>query len=402
MAGLYGSAGTFELGDRQRLRRRAHGPRAGARASSCCTAGGASRRSSRACATAWPTRASRPSRLTCTVTAAPPTRPTRPRRCSPRPTRTAPPTSCSRPRRRCASMPLTTDGPIGVLGFSMGASWAMWLATRAPETVAATTRLLRQPGHRLRGARLRLPGPLRRARRVRQPTTSGSRWRRTCACSTRTWSSTCTPAPATGSSRRTAPPAYEPGGRRAGVGAHRRVLPRPPEGAPPPNSVGPMRIEADGGRGRALRRRSCSAGCSGGSERGRATVRDHVDDDRRPPRPPRRPPARRPTAAPVPRSGDGPHARASAAPAPAIDHFVGGLGGERQGRRPRPAPPRRRCATSSPSPAPASRSTAATPASSTPAPATSATGPPRATRRSPPRRPRSAGSSPRVYMTIDD
>jgi carboxymethylenebutenolidase len=36
------------------------------------------------------------------------------------------------------SMPLTPDAPIGVLGFSMGASWAMWLATRAPELVDAT------------------------------------------------------------------------------------------------------------------------------------------------------------------------------------------------------------------------------------------------------------------------
>jgi carboxymethylenebutenolidase len=36
-------------------------------------------------------------------------------------------------------MPLTTDARIGVLGFSMGASWGMWLATRAPDTVAATT-----------------------------------------------------------------------------------------------------------------------------------------------------------------------------------------------------------------------------------------------------------------------
>jgi carboxymethylenebutenolidase len=35
-------------------------------------------------------------------------------------------------------MPLTVDAPIGVLGFSMGGSWAMWLATRAPEAVAAT------------------------------------------------------------------------------------------------------------------------------------------------------------------------------------------------------------------------------------------------------------------------
>jgi carboxymethylenebutenolidase len=32
---------------------------------------------------------------------------------------------------------LTPDAPIGVLGFSMGASWAMWLSARAPDTVGA-------------------------------------------------------------------------------------------------------------------------------------------------------------------------------------------------------------------------------------------------------------------------
>jgi carboxymethylenebutenolidase len=37
-----------------------------------------------------------------------------------------------------ADMPLTPSGPIGVLGYSMGASWAMWLATRSPALVAAT------------------------------------------------------------------------------------------------------------------------------------------------------------------------------------------------------------------------------------------------------------------------
>lgn len=35
-------------------------------------------------------------------------------------------------------MPITADGPIGAIGFSMGASWAMWLAARDPERIAAT------------------------------------------------------------------------------------------------------------------------------------------------------------------------------------------------------------------------------------------------------------------------
>lgn len=35
-------------------------------------------------------------------------------------------------------LPITDDGPIGVVGFSMGASWALWLAARASEHVAAT------------------------------------------------------------------------------------------------------------------------------------------------------------------------------------------------------------------------------------------------------------------------
>jgi carboxymethylenebutenolidase len=35
-------------------------------------------------------------------------------------------------------MPATPDGPVGVLGFSMGASWALWLASRVPDLVAAT------------------------------------------------------------------------------------------------------------------------------------------------------------------------------------------------------------------------------------------------------------------------
>lgn len=36
------------------------------------------------------------------------------------------------------SLPVTIDRPIGVVGFSMGASWAMWLATRAADAIGAT------------------------------------------------------------------------------------------------------------------------------------------------------------------------------------------------------------------------------------------------------------------------
>ncbi|WP_195210597.1 dienelactone hydrolase family protein [Actinomarinicola tropica] len=35
-------------------------------------------------------------------------------------------------------LPITDDGPIGVVGFSMGASWGLWLAARAPEHVGAS------------------------------------------------------------------------------------------------------------------------------------------------------------------------------------------------------------------------------------------------------------------------
>jgi carboxymethylenebutenolidase len=36
------------------------------------------------------------------------------------------------------ALPATPDAPVGTLGFSMGASWALWLASRTPELVAAT------------------------------------------------------------------------------------------------------------------------------------------------------------------------------------------------------------------------------------------------------------------------
>ena len=35
-------------------------------------------------------------------------------------------------------MPITPDAPVGVLGFSMGASMALWLSARVPANVAAT------------------------------------------------------------------------------------------------------------------------------------------------------------------------------------------------------------------------------------------------------------------------
>lgn len=35
------------------------------------------------------------------------------------------------------NLPITPDGPIGVIGFSMGASWGLWLSARAPDTVGA-------------------------------------------------------------------------------------------------------------------------------------------------------------------------------------------------------------------------------------------------------------------------
>jgi carboxymethylenebutenolidase len=37
------------------------------------------------------------------------------------------------------TMPITPDAPVGLVGVSMGASMALWLSARVPESVAATT-----------------------------------------------------------------------------------------------------------------------------------------------------------------------------------------------------------------------------------------------------------------------
>jgi carboxymethylenebutenolidase len=39
---------------------------------------------------------------------------------------------------RLRNLRITPDGPIAVVGFSMGASWALWLSARAPDVLAAT------------------------------------------------------------------------------------------------------------------------------------------------------------------------------------------------------------------------------------------------------------------------
>ena len=36
-------------------------------------------------------------------------------------------------------MPATPEGRVGIIGFSMGASWALWAATRFPDDIAAVT-----------------------------------------------------------------------------------------------------------------------------------------------------------------------------------------------------------------------------------------------------------------------
>ena len=62
----------------------------------------------------------------------------------------------------------TPAGPIGVCGWSMGASWALWLASRAPEQVGALSLLLRGAAGRPARRPGPLAGPLRRARRPRR------------------------------------------------------------------------------------------------------------------------------------------------------------------------------------------------------------------------------------------
>ena len=45
------------------------------------------------------------------------------------------------------------DAPIGVVGFSMGASWGLWLSSRAPDVVAAVVAFYGTPGAHLRDTR---------------------------------------------------------------------------------------------------------------------------------------------------------------------------------------------------------------------------------------------------------
>ena len=106
------------------------------------------------------------------------------------------------------SLPVTPDGPIGMLGFSMGASWALWASARAPDYVAAVVGVLRQPGHRLRAGHARPTRATSPSTTSSSTTTAGSSSRPTSACSAVRSSSTTIPAPATGSSSRTAPAAY--------------------------------------------------------------------------------------------------------------------------------------------------------------------------------------------------
>ena len=141
----------------------------------------------RGCATGSPTPASSPWPPTCTA-AAPPTRPTEAEALLAATDRTAPPAWSLAPPRCAACRPRPT-GRIGILGFSMGASWAFWAANRFPDC-RRRGRLLRQAGIDFARAR-GVPRALRRERRVRQRRRVPCS-RRTCACATSRWSSTAT------------------------------------------------------------------------------------------------------------------------------------------------------------------------------------------------------------------
>ena len=56
------------------------------------------------------------------------------------------------------SMPATPEGPLGIVGFSMGASWALWAATRFPDDVAAVSTFYGSQDIDFRDARARFQG----------------------------------------------------------------------------------------------------------------------------------------------------------------------------------------------------------------------------------------------------
>ena len=61
----------------------------------------------------------------------------------------------------------STEGPIGIVGFGMGGSLALWASVRLADLVSCGGLLLRQPANRFRRVQGRLPGTPRRGRRVR-------------------------------------------------------------------------------------------------------------------------------------------------------------------------------------------------------------------------------------------
>ena len=105
--------------------------------SSCCTPGGASPTTCATCATSWPTRATSPSRPTSSSgRVATEVAEAEKQLHEADANELAHLTRSSLATLR--SMAHTPDGPVGVLGWSMGASMALWLAARVPDDVAAT------------------------------------------------------------------------------------------------------------------------------------------------------------------------------------------------------------------------------------------------------------------------